>query len=310
MGPAGTRSFLLVGSVGGIVGLVAGQGSTKRGKQDGRIATRRDAASAASGMAPGGLDEPRFIVETGVAGRIAHVVGPPLRDLGFRLVRVKISAAEGTTIQIMAERPDGTMNVEDCERASMAVSPVLDLDDPFAQAYRLEMSSPGLDRPLVRMSDFQRALGHEARVEMSVAHDRRKRFRGTIEGIDGAGRAACLELRRNDAKDGEAPDVLLRLDDIGEARLVLTEALIRAALRAHKAARRGGSEDEEADDDAPDAEMAAADAPQRGPGRFAAKRARMAKPAAVKALDRSSAEAAGNRANQKSPSSGADGAGT
>ena len=148
----------------------------------------------------------------------------------------------------MAERPDGSMSVEDCEKASMAVSPVLDLDDPFAQAYRLEMSSPGLDRPLVRISDFERARGHEARVEMSVAHERRKRFRGTIEAHWRQGREALLELRRTDAKEGEAPDVLLRLDDIGEARLVLTEALIRESLRADKAARKGAPDDENADE--------------------------------------------------------------
>jgi ribosome maturation factor RimP len=254
-------------------------------------------------MAPEEIDEPRLIVETGAAGRIAHVVGPPLRDLGFRLVRVKISAAQGTTIQIMAERPDGSMSVDDCEKASMAVSPVLDLDDPFAQAYRLEISSPGLDRPLVRTSDFRRALGHEARVEMSVAHERRKRFRGTIEGIDGEGRAACLKLRRTDAKEGEAPDVLLRLDDIGEARLVLTDALIREALRADKAARKGEPEDDAAADDVQgDAAMPADGVRRRGPGRFAAKLAGKAKQPAAKA--------GRVRGNRKSSSSGAGGAGT
>jgi ribosome maturation factor RimP len=278
---------------------------TKHGNQERRISGQHDAKalSTASGMAPEEIDEPRLIVETGAASRIAHIVGPPLRDLGFRLVRVKISAAQGTTIQIMAERPDGSMSVDDCEKASMAVSPVLDLDDPFAQAYRLEISSPGLDRPLVRTSDFRRALGHEARVEMSVAHERRKRFRGTIEGIDGEGRTACLKLRRTDAKEGEAPDVLLRLDDIGEARLVLTDALIREALRADKAARKGEPEDDAAADDVQgDAAMPADDVRPRGPGRFAAKRAGKAKQPAAKA--------GRVRDNVKSSSSGAGGAGT
>jgi ribosome maturation factor RimP len=100
VGPARTRSFLL-----------AGQGLTKQANQEQQIAGRRDAKAprAGSGPAAGEIDEPRLIVETGVASRIAHVVGPPLHDLGFRLVRVKISAAQGTTIQIMAERPDGSM---------------------------------------------------------------------------------------------------------------------------------------------------------------------------------------------------------
>jgi ribosome maturation factor RimP len=278
---------------------------TKRGNQEKRIAGEHGATAPAPapGLAAGEIDEPRLIVETGVASRIAHVVGPPLRDLGFRLVRVKISAAQGTTIQIMAERPDGSMSVDDCEKASMAISPVLDLEDPFAQAYRLEMSSPGLDRLLVRISDFRRALGHEARVEMSVAHERRKRFRGTIGGIAGEGREACLELGRTDAKEGEASDVLLRLDDIGEARLMLTDALIREALRADKAARKGEPQDDAAEHDAQnDAAMPEDSVPLRGPGRFAAKRAGKAKPPGAKA--------GRVRENTKSTSSGAGGAGT
>jgi ribosome maturation factor RimP len=278
---------------------------TKRGNQERPITAQHDAKAlaTASGRAPEQIDEPRLVVETGVAGRIAHVVGPPLRDLGFRLVRVKISAAQGTTIQIMAERPDGSMSVEDCEKASMAVSPVLDLEDPFAQAYRLEMSSPGLDRPLVRISDFRRALGHEARVEMSIAHERRKRFRGVIEGIIGEGREACLKLGRTDAKEGEEADVLLRLDDIGEARLVLTDALIRAALRADKAARKGEPQDAGTEQDLQnDGAMPAGSVPQRGPGRFAAKRAGKAKPPSV--------TPGRVRENRKSTSPGAGGAGT
>src|SRR5579863_7711751 len=108
------------------------------------------------------LDEPRLLGENGTARRVGAIVAPVLRDLGLRLVRVKISAAEGSTVQIMAERPDGSMTVEDCEQASVALSSVLDLEDPISQAYRLEISSPGIDRPLVRVSDFERAVGHEA----------------------------------------------------------------------------------------------------------------------------------------------------
>jgi ribosome maturation factor RimP len=95
------------------------------------------------------LDEPRLLSDGGGARRIAAIAAPVLRDLGFRLVRVKVSAADGSTVQIMAERPDGSMNVEDCEQASIALSPVLDLEDPMSHAYRLEISSPGIDRPLV-----------------------------------------------------------------------------------------------------------------------------------------------------------------
>ena len=150
---------------------------------------------AASQIGPELLEEPRLISEAGIAGRIATIAGPVLLDLGFRLVRVKISAAEGTTLQIMAERTDGTMTVDDCEKVSIGLSPVLDLEDPVTQAYRLEISSPGIDRPLVPLSDFERAIGHEARLEMNFGLDGRKRFRGWIEGVEGNGRDAIILLR-------------------------------------------------------------------------------------------------------------------
>lgn len=203
------------------------------------------------------IDEPRLITETGVAGRVATIAAPVLRDLGYRLVRVKISAAQGTTLQIMAERPDGTMNVDDCEQVSTALSPVLDLEDPLTQAYRLEISSPGIDRPMVRLSDFQRATGHEARIELNFGLDGRKRFRGWIEGVEGEGRDAIILLRRIDARADEPSDVRLPMNDVSEARLVLTEALIRESLRAGKAQL----EEPAPEEDAP--------AVRRGPGRFA-----------------------------------------
>ena len=102
------------------------------------------------------LSEPRLVSETGLAARIGAIAGPVLEGLGYRLVRVRVSGTDGCTVQIMAERPDGTMGIEDCEAASRALSPVLDVADPVPSAYRLEMSSPGLDRPLVRKSDFER----------------------------------------------------------------------------------------------------------------------------------------------------------
>src|SRR6516165_4475921 len=130
-----------------------------------------------------GLDEARLIGDSGPAERVGRVAAPVLRDLGYRLVRVKISSAPGATLQIMAERPDGTMSIEDCERLSQALSPAFDVEEPMAQAYRLEISSPGIDRPLVRESDFLRAVGHEARIEMAVALNGRKRCRGRIEAV-------------------------------------------------------------------------------------------------------------------------------
>lgn len=184
------------------------------------------------------LNEPRLLAESGVARRVGAIVAPVLHDLGFRLVRVKISGAEGATVQIMAERPDGSMTVEDCEQASIALSPVLDLEDPLSHAYRLEISSPGIDRPLVRASDFQRAAGHEARIEMAVPVGTRKRFRGLIEGLEGAGPTMAARLRLAAKDDGEGELVNLPIKDMDEARLILTEDLIRTALRREKAAKK------------------------------------------------------------------------
>ena len=185
---------------------------------------------------PVGLDEPRLIVDNGLAQRVGRIVDPVLRDIGLRLVRVKISAAQSPIMQIMAERADGTMSIEDCERASLELSPTLDLEDFISQAYRLEVSSPGIDRPLVRESDFCRAIGHEARVEMAVPVNGRKRFRGAIEGlapIDGIVHAR-LRLPGDDKEAAASVDLPVR--DMAEARLVLTDELIRATLRREKAA--------------------------------------------------------------------------
>jgi ribosome maturation factor RimP len=183
-----------------------------------------------------GLDEARLIVDNGLAQRIARIAAPPLRDLGMRVVRVKVSAAQVATVQIMAERPDGSMSIDDCERASQALSPVFDLEEPMSQAYRLEISSPGIDRPLVRESDFRRAIGCDARIEMAVAVEGRKRFRGRIEAVNSIEGAPVARIRL----PGEAGDVESRVDlliaEMAEARLVLTEELIRATLRREKAA--------------------------------------------------------------------------
>ena len=116
------------------------------------------------------LAEPRLVVEPGVAARVSAVAGPVLQGMGYRLVRIKVSGEAGCTVQIMAERPDGTMLIEDCEAISRALSPVLDVADPIEKAYRLEISSPGIDRPLVRRSDFERYAGHLVKIEMAVAH--------------------------------------------------------------------------------------------------------------------------------------------
>jgi ribosome maturation factor RimP len=182
-----------------------------------------------------GLDEARLIEDSGASLRVGRIAAPVARDLGYRLVRVKISSAEGATIQIMAERPDGAMSIADCERLSQALSPAFDVEQPMTQAYRLEISSPGIDRPLVRESDFVRAVGHEARVEMAVAINGRKRFRGRFQSVASGpdGPAARMRLIADDKRETE---VELPIRAMAEARLVLTDDLIRAALRREKAA--------------------------------------------------------------------------
>jgi ribosome maturation factor RimP len=177
-------------------------------------------------------DEPRRITDPGRAGRVAAIVEPVLAGLGYRLVRVRVSGFAGCTVQIMAERPDGTMAIEDCETVSRALSPLLDVADPIEGSYRLEVSSPGIDRPLVRLSDFDRYAGHAAQVEMLVPIDGRRRFRGQLAGTEGD----CVRLRRSDT--GEANEILLRIDDMEEARLLLTDALISQALRRSKHGER------------------------------------------------------------------------
>src|SRR6266480_6150878 len=139
--------------------------------------------------------EPRLVAEQGTAARVAAIAEPVLLGMGYRLVRVKVSGLDGCTVQIMAERPDGTMTVEGCEEVSRALSPVLDVADPIDRAYRLEISSPGLDRPLVRRSDFERFAGHQVKVEMAIGIGGRRRFRGVLLGVDGA----AARIRRDDA---------------------------------------------------------------------------------------------------------------
>ncbi|MBO4223010.1 ribosome maturation factor RimP [Bradyrhizobium neotropicale] len=180
------------------------------------------------------LAEPRLVVEPGAAARVSAVATPVLQGLGYRLVRIKITGDAGCTVQIMAERPDGSMQIEDCEAISRALSPVLDIADPIDRAYRLEISSPGIDRPLVRRSDFERYAGHLVKIELAVAHQGRKRFRGTLNGVEGN----AVRLHRDDTREGEDAQTLLVMEDIAEARLVLTDELIAESMRRGKAQER------------------------------------------------------------------------
>jgi ribosome maturation factor RimP len=174
----------------------------------------------------------RFVRETGTARVIADLAEPVIEELGFRLVRVKVSGRDGGTVQIMAERPDGEMTVDDCAAISRRLSPVLDAYDPMPGGYRLEISSPGIDRPLVRPSDFAMWVGHEAKVELKELVDGRKRFRGVIEGI------AEDEARLRIELEGEHNPVVIGLPFslIHEAKLVVDMDSFRTDLSGKKPA--------------------------------------------------------------------------
>lgn len=192
--------------------------------------------------------EPRLIVETGLDRRVADIIEPTIEQIGYQLVRVRLSAQNGATLQIMCERPDGTMTVEDCEQVSMAVSPVLDVEDPIDKAYHLEVSSPGIDRPMVRKSDFSRWLGHLLKCETSILVDGRKRFRGKIIAADENG----FTLERDQPAAGDEPTVVIPFTALAEGRLILTDELIRDALAADKkakAAQAANQNDEDGDDE-------------------------------------------------------------
>ena len=192
--------------------------------------------------------EPRLIVETGLDRRVADIIEPTIEQIGYQLVRVRLSAQNGATLQIMCERPDGTMTVEDCETVSMAVSPVLDVEDPIDKAYHLEVSSPGIDRPMVRKSDFTRWLGHLLKCETSVLVESRKRFRGKIVAADENG----FTLERDQPAAGEEPTVVIPFTALAEGRLILTDELIRDALAADKkakAAQAANQNDEDGEDE-------------------------------------------------------------
>jgi ribosome maturation factor RimP len=191
------------------------------------------------------IEDDRIIRESGIDARIASIITPVLRGMGFRLVRVRLSGQNGLTLQIMAERNDGTMTVEDCEEVSRAVSPALDVADPIEKAYHLEVSSPGIDRPLVRKSDFSTWTGHLVKIETSILVADRKRFKGKIAE---AGDNDVL-IERDVPAYGEDPSVRVPYETIADARLVLTDDLIRDALskdnKARKEARKRRGEPEE-----------------------------------------------------------------
>ena len=191
--------------------------------------------------------EPRLITETGIDQRIAEIIEPVITAMDFRLVRVRLSNQNGLTLQVMAERNDGSMNVQDCEAISQAISPVLDVDDPVDKAYSLEVSSPGIDRPMVRKSDFTRWIGHLLKCETSIIVANRKRFRGKIAAVDADG----FTIDRDQPAYGEEPRVTIPFSALAEAKLILTDDLIRDALKADKQAKSEAANQNIEDEDTP-----------------------------------------------------------
>jgi ribosome maturation factor RimP len=171
------------------------------------------------------LTEQRFIKETGLEARVARIVEPVANGLGFSLVRVKITQENGCTLQIMAEDENGRFTIVNCEALSKDLSPVLDVEDPIDREYHLEVSSPGIDRPLVRRRDFAAHVGHEVKIELGDMINGRKRFRGFIKAVEDD--AVIITLP--DAPAGTDPDHRLPFINLAEAKLVMTDALMEKA---------------------------------------------------------------------------------
>ncbi|GLK65528.1 ribosome maturation factor RimP [Paracoccus kondratievae] len=169
-----------------------------------------------------------LIAKTAIDRRLAEIIAPVIEDLGFELVRIRLQGGKTATLQIMADRPEGGINVDDCADISTAVSAVLDVEDPLEDAYHLEVSSPGIDRPLTRVKDFATFEGYEARLETNQPIDGRKRFKGVLAGVEGD------EVLLNISEGDETHTIGLNFDWLSDAKLVLTDELIAEMLRQKK----------------------------------------------------------------------------
>ncbi|NKX44922.1 ribosome maturation factor RimP [Roseicyclus persicicus] len=171
-----------------------------------------------------------LIAKTAIDRRMAEILTPVIEGMGFEVVRIRLMGGKTKTLQIMAERPEGGIEVDECAEISTAVSAVLDVEDPLDEAYTLEVSSPGIDRPLTRLKDFETWEGYEAKVETTEMIDGRRRFKGVLAGVEGD------EVLLNLEEGAETVTVGLHFDLLSDAKLVLTDDLIREMLRARKAA--------------------------------------------------------------------------
>jgi ribosome maturation factor RimP len=168
-----------------------------------------------------------LIAKTAMDERLAQIVTPVIEDMGFELVRIRLMGGETKTLQIMADKPEGGIEVDDCGDISTAVSAILDVEDPISDAYDLEVSSPGIDRPLTRLKDFETYEGYEAKLETAEMIEGRRRFKGELAGVEGT------EILINI----EEGTIGLEFDWLTEAKLVLTDDLIKEMLRQRKAAQ-------------------------------------------------------------------------
>jgi len=167
-----------------------------------------------------------LIAKAAIDRRMAEIITPVIEDMGFDLVRVRLMGGKYHTLQIMAERPEGGIEVDDCARISTAVSASLDVEDPLAEAYTLEVSSPGIDRPLTMLKHFAAFEGYEAKIETNDLIDGRKRFKGILAGVEG--NEVLINV--------EEGTIGLQFDWLADAKLVLTDELIKEMLRQRKAA--------------------------------------------------------------------------
>jgi ribosome maturation factor RimP len=173
-----------------------------------------------------------LIAKAAIDRRMAEILSPVIAGMGFELVRIRLMGGKTKTLQIMAERPDGGIEVDECARISTAVSATLDVEDPLDEAYTLEVSSPGIDRPLTRLKDFDTWEGHEARIETTEMIDGRRRFKGILAGVEGD--EVLINITEGGA-GGEPVTIGLHFDLLSDAKLILTEDLISEMLRQRKA---------------------------------------------------------------------------
>ena len=172
-----------------------------------------------------------LIAKTAIDRKLAEIVGPAIEGLGFELVRIRLMGGQTKTLQIMADRPEGGIDVDDCAKVSTAVSAVLDVEDPIEDNYYLEVSSPGIDRPLTRLKDFDMWEGYEDRIETEAQIDGRKRFKGILVGTE----ADEVLINIEDGANG-IQTIGLKFDWLTDAKLILTDELIAEMLRQRKAA--------------------------------------------------------------------------